>query len=214
MSLVSLLQTFRVDPPAAEATYKKILLAYSEAGRFYHTIVHIRQVLDSIDFLIAAGGSSLERDGYRALVLAAWFHDVVYDPQKSDNEARSAVWMETELNPLGIPEPILQQASKLILATHSHLAPPGDLLTPNLLDSDLSILGASPERYDAYASAIRQEYAFLPEEAFRSGRRAVLERFLSRPRIFLTQAAHFAWEEIARENMKREISAGNAEAGD
>jgi hypothetical protein len=72
-----------------------------------------------------------------------------------------------------------------------------------LLDADLSILGADESEYQAYAENIRREYAWVPESDYRKGRRQVLERFLSRPRIF-----HFLskLEGPARQNLAEEIA--------
>jgi predicted metal-dependent HD superfamily phosphohydrolase len=58
--------------------------------------------------------------------------------------------------------------------------------------------------YDAYAEAIRREYDWVPEEAYRTGRAAVLERFLTRPRLYHT-AAMTTHEPAARANLRREI---------
>jgi predicted metal-dependent HD superfamily phosphohydrolase len=63
-------------------------------------------------------------------------------------------------------------------------------------------LGADEPVYRDYAAKIRQEYAWVPEPQYREGRRRVLERFLSRVRIyqFLERL-----EGAARRNLAAEI---------
>jgi predicted metal-dependent HD superfamily phosphohydrolase len=72
-----------------------------------------------------------------------------------------------------------------------------------LLEADLAILGANERAYWTYADQIRQEYAWVPEPDYRMGRRQVLDRFLTRPRIF-HRLAHL--EEPARTNIAAEIA--------
>jgi predicted metal-dependent HD superfamily phosphohydrolase len=105
--------------------------------------------------------------------------------------------------------------TRLIHAT-AHLAadrPPGDRETAILLDADLAILGAAPERYARYAGAIRQEYAWVPEAEYRVGRVRVLDRFLARPRIFWTDLAYQEGEQQARANLLAERAALTGSGG-
>jgi len=94
---------------------------------------------------------------------------------------------------------------QLIQATQlGHTVPAG----PNfhvLLDADLATLAADYDEYNEYAQAIRQEFAFVPEEQYRIGRRQVLTSFLERERIFLTEAMYQQHEQAARNNIQREI---------
>jgi predicted metal-dependent HD superfamily phosphohydrolase len=74
-----------------------------------------------------------------------------------------------------------------------------------LLDADLAILAATEAEYSRYAQAIRHEYAWLPENEYRAGRRGLLERFLALDRIYRTEKMFQAGEEQARRNMRKEI---------
>lgn len=78
-------------------------------------------------------------------------------------------------------------------------------LTELFLDLDLSILGATEEEYDAYARQIREEYSHYPWEAYSKGRRAVMEGFLKRERLYFTPHFHNKLEAAARNNIQREI---------
>jgi predicted metal-dependent HD superfamily phosphohydrolase len=137
--------------------------------------------------------------------LAVWFHDVVYDSRASDNEERSAAHARNVLGPLGCPEPLLDEITRLILLTRKHETTADDPAGQVLLDADLAILGAGEEEYDRYARAIRREYAWVDEESYRDGRGKVLRAFLDRPRLYFTPTLLDRLERQARDNLRREL---------
>jgi predicted metal-dependent HD superfamily phosphohydrolase len=191
----------RCDSRGAAAVLEETVLAYGEPHRHYHTLDHIAALLALLD---RHGTNVEDRD---ALTLAILFHDVVYQPTRLDNEEASAAWAASRLGSLGFPEELRAKVARYILATR-HDQPPdatdGDLAL--LLDLDLSILAAPPDGYDVYAQAVRREYAFVPDEAYRAGRRRVLEGFLQRERIYLTESLCAAWEQPARSNLTAAIA--------
>src|SRR5262249_44897436 len=148
---------------------------YGEPGRHYHTLEHVGAVLDTLDSL----GESTP-----ALLLAAWYHDAVYDSRAADNEERSADLARATLAALGAPADGAAETARLSLLTKPHRTAEDDVAGQRLLDADLAVLGAEPATYDRYAAAIRREYAWVPEADYRAGRRRVLEGFLARPRIY------------------------------
>jgi len=178
-------------------TFAEVALHYRSPGRHYHTLDHILDVLGTVELL--RGGACGP-----ALRLAAWLHDVVYDPRAGDNEEQSAAFARALLGPPRLAETLLAETGRLILLTRSHQADPADLDGQALLDADLAILGAEPPAYDRYALAIRAEYAWVPEADYRAGRRRVLESFLRRPRIYATEALFARLEARARANLERE----------
>lgn len=167
---------------------------YSGPGRFYHNLDHVRNMLDIIDSL-----APLVSDFF-SVQMAAWLHDVVYDSKASDNEERSADYARRLLQALSLPP--AEHTAQLILKTKTH-APDGDPDAEVLLDADLAILGASASLYDRYAEQIRQEYAWVPDEEYRTGRSQVLTRFLQRPRIYSLLTS---LETPARDNLQRELA--------
>ncbi len=189
-----LLRAWAVDPMLADRTFEEIVEYYAGPGRFYHTLDHVRDVLDTVESL----GSHARN--LNAVKLSAWLHDVIYDSRASDNEERSADYAGRLCEQLSIPEGRI--IASLILKTKSHDAG-DDADAQVLLDADLAILGASEPVYQSYAQQIRQEYAWVPEADYRQGRRRVLENFLNKPRIFhlLCQL-----EVPARRNIAAEIS--------
>jgi predicted metal-dependent HD superfamily phosphohydrolase len=174
---------------------------YAEPDRHYHTLDHIADVLAT---LRTFGVDPPERP---ALTFAAFLHDVVYHTRASDNEDRSAAFARELLETLDVPDPIRDKTARLILLTKAHRTDPTDLDGRLLLDADLAILGSEPEVYDRYAALIRREYAWVPEEDYRTGRACVLEGFLRRPRIYATDALFVRAEDRARDNVRRECLA-------
>jgi predicted metal-dependent HD superfamily phosphohydrolase len=195
-----LLSGLRCPAASAEEAFADLAHCYAEAGRHYHTLDHVTDVLETVRSLGASEATP-------ALLLAVWFHDAVYDSRAADNEERSAAIARSLLGPLGVPEAVLSETERLILLTKTHRTSPDDRAGLVLVDADLAILGAPPAVYDAYSRAIRQEYTWVAEEDYRAGRRGVLEGFLRRPRIFSTEEMFQRAENAARENLRREIAA-------
>jgi predicted metal-dependent HD superfamily phosphohydrolase len=194
---LTLCRALGVPDEAGRAAFARLSEAYASPGRVYHTLEHVRQVLATLAPLRDQARTFAE------LQLAAWFHDAVYDSQAKDNEERSADLAANVLGELGGSAELIAEVRRLILLTRTHDPAETDTDGCLLVDADLAILGAAPDEYAKYAAAIRQEYAWVPEEAYRSGRRAVLESFLRRPRIFRTMALG-KLEEQARRNVAAE----------
>jgi predicted metal-dependent HD superfamily phosphohydrolase len=68
--------------------------------------------------------------------------------------------------------------------TRDHRAPAGDENAQLFLDGDLWILGAVPELYREYCTAIRKEHAWVGDCDFYQARRSILIGFLNRPKIY------------------------------
>jgi predicted metal-dependent HD superfamily phosphohydrolase len=178
--------------PEADAALSRLDEAYG-LQRTYHNLRHVEAVLETAKRLLPQGNAHV------ALALA--YHDAVYDPRAKDNEERSAQMARDELSGLGISHGDLDEIARLILLTKHHQVAEGDVVGSVVVDADLAILQASPEEYDRYAAAIREEYAWVPEEEYRVGRAKVLEGLMSR-KLFRSALLD---EEMARANMRREI---------
>lgn len=181
---------------------RNLLSRWAEPQRRYHTVDHLRAVLDRIDELSDQGAEGGELELVR---LAAWFHDAVYRPDRSENEERSALLAERALREAGLTEHEVREVARLVRLTVSHDPAAGDLNGETLCDADLAILATDPDTYRGYAAAVREEYAFVPEDAFRTGRATVLRQLLSLPRLFHTPYGAAVWEEKARDNMEKEL---------
>ena len=178
-------------------TRDALIQAYSASGRYYHDLTHIEDCLANLDRV--AGLSARDRE---ILTQAIWWHDVVYDPTRTDNEERSAQAAEQNVAP-----DLRDEVARLIRLTRTHDVAPGDRLGAILISIDLSILGADAAAYDAYAAAIRREFSHVPEETYRQGRAAVLERFAARPVIYPDAGFAAQLDRQARANIARELAA-------
>jgi predicted metal-dependent HD superfamily phosphohydrolase len=187
-------------PAQRQAVFDDLVLRYSEPHRHYHTLDHIAACLDAFDQLRSLAA---EPD---VVQTAIWFHDAVYDPRRADNEQRSADVADAAERSLDTSRAFRRAVRELILATRHDVTPPardGDARL--LVDIDLLIFAASPERFDAYEGAIRREYAHVADEPFRAGRAAVIRRFLERPAIYLTPPIRERHEGAARANLERSL---------
>lgn len=185
---------------ASMSIFDDLQTCYSSSDRHYHNLDHIHAVLTTLAELEGTNETP-------TLLLAAWFHDAIYDSRANDNEERSAAFVRCKLQPLGVASSMLVEIERLILLTKCHSTSPVDHPGQFLIDADLAILGANELEYDAYAQAIHREYAWVSELEYLRGRREVLERFLQRPRIFATEEMFALKETSARQNIQREIDA-------
>jgi len=181
--------------------FNQLVHAYGEPQRHYHTLQHLRECLAHWEAASALAPHPEEVE------LALWFHDAVYEPQRQDNEQRSAEWAHASVLAAGCDSAVAQRVAALVLATAGHEAPAADLDAQLLLDIDLAILGASPARFAEFERQIRAEYSHVPERDFRAGRARVLAGFLARPRIYATQPFRDALEQRARDNLARALAA-------
>ena len=194
---------------------ESLLQAWEQPHRAYHHSGHLSQMLTDLDRLYAhrtQGSTPL------ALVLAAWFHDAVYEGAPGEDERRSEQLASTSLEPLVTAGLLtgheLQMVSLLVRATATHELPesvdlpagyePADIQF--FLDADMAILAADSARYHRYLRGVRSEYSHFDDEAFRTGRTTFLRSTLGRKRIFLSEQALQLWEEPARANLQAELS--------
>lgn len=178
-----------------------LLAAYADPARGYHDVRHLGEVLRRLEELADAGTPYARIP----VLLAAWFHDAVYDGER-DAEERSAAWAEEALPGL-VDEATVAEVARLIRLTESHRPDDSDANGCALSDADLGILAAPRPRYDEYVAAVREEYRHLTDEVFSSGRADVLRELTAKPRLFHTAYALEHWEQAARGNVERELSA-------
>lgn len=169
----------------------ELVQRWSEPHRHYHTLEHLDECLAWLDHV---GGSDV-------LAVALYFHDVVYDPARSDNEAASAALFERLA--VGIDAALVARVSALILSTAKHASELGEAAL--MSDIDLAILGASPARYERFERDVRREYAIFDDAQWRVGRSRVLRGFLERMSIYQTPAFE-RLESQARDNLARAVA--------
>ncbi|SHE70240.1 HD domain-containing protein [Flavisolibacter ginsengisoli] len=181
-----------------EHVWAEIEKSYSNPKRYYHTLSHLQQFYYELE---AAKELIQNRD---ALLFSLFFHDLVYNPLRRDNEERSTIIAEHRMTTLDVPLALIKTSMELIMATKSHnLSENGD--TNIFTDADLSILGQPAAVYDDYTTGIRKEYILYSDMLYKPGRKAVVQHFLSQDRIFKTDYFFKKYESMAKENLQREL---------
>jgi predicted metal-dependent HD superfamily phosphohydrolase len=105
-----------------------------------------------------------------------------------------------------VPASRVANVARLVRLTATHAVAAGDRDGAVLCDADLSILCAAADEYAAYAAAVRDEYAHVPDADFKAGRATILRELLALPRLFATERGHDRWETRARRNVEGEIA--------
>lgn len=187
--------------PGDRALGAQLVASYAHPERRYHDGRHLEEVLDRIHELALAG----EEFDKMAVLLAAWFHDSVYDAQP-DAEKRSAAWAAEALPTLVDPS-LVDEVVRLVLVTEHHRPARDDRNGCALSDADLAILASDPERYAEYAASVREEWAHVADADFAAGRSAILRELLAAPYLFSTAHARASWEAPARANVEAELVA-------
>lgn len=187
-------------PTLPPALLDHLRARYAEPHRHYHTLAHVESLLRHLDTHRAMA----REPGH--VEAAIWYHDVVYDPRASDNEVASADVARFELMSIGWLGSDVERVAGMVEATRHHHADEADGDTALFLDLDLSVLATAPDRYDAYAAAVRREFDWVSDSDWRQGRARVLEGFLARDTLYRTPALEAAWDAPARANLRRELA--------
>ena len=201
--------------PGHTALGEDLLERYEQPHRKYHTSVHLSEMLTALKTLYEQHHTATPR----AVLLAAWFHDAVYEANPGDDEAASADLARTTLTPLASTGSLTNREvtaiAHLIELTASHQLADGieeytsGALTRAdaafFLDADLAILAADSPRYTRYVAGVRAEYAHYAPDAFTRGRAAILQGFLNRTAIYASDTAHLLWDAPARLNLRTEL---------
>lgn len=195
----SLCCCFTTNQLLIDECFKQISEAYAEKQRYYHTMEHIQSMIVEIE---SNKDAALDKN---VLLFATWFHDMVYDPKKSDNEEQSAKIAVHALNQLHVPKEIINVVEELILATANHTKAKSTKELDFFLDCDLKILGSDPNSYSQYAANIRKEYKHVISFIYNRERKKVLKRFIEANALYRTAYFQEKYEEQARMNILNEI---------
>ena len=165
--------------------------------RKYHNFSHISYMLNFMNIFIRATSIRLDKS---AMKMAIFWHDFY---QGEDAEELSSVRAKQAAKASGIsPEDV----QKLIMATKHNVIDGQKLdeMSELIHDLDLAILGDN-KNYGIYAYRVREEYAeSVDYEIYVKNRIKLLNSFLEKERIYLTQYFFERFESIARENIRKE----------
>lgn len=175
--------------------YNELIAAYSERQRAYHTVQHLYECLSLMEAV------QYELNDPYAVALALWFHDVIYEPQALDNELKSAELFE-QLMAQDLQLDTMQKIKRWILATQKH-GSTDETDLQFLLDIDLAILAATPERFIQYEQQIQQEYAWVDPEVYAIKRKEVLKHFYQSEPLYQTAYFQKNFELNVKQNLKK-----------
>lgn len=193
-----LVRNYSADKNTAARFWNEIVINLHDAGRYYHDLTHLKQMYNELLEV------KNQIEDWHTILFALYYHDIIYNTQRSDNEAESASLAEKRLNEIGYPENRIQRCIMHILATKGHsLNEDND--TNLFTDSDLSILGSDTKTYTAYKQNIRSEYFNYTNTDYIYGRKKALAHFLNMNSIFKTKYFIEKYEQQARINLEEEI---------
>jgi predicted metal-dependent HD superfamily phosphohydrolase len=171
---------------------------YTSKNRYYHTLHHLENLFLQLSEV------KNELENWDTILFTLFYHDVIYNALKSNNEEKSADFAEKHLQQIDIPKVIIKHCKEQILATKSHIQS-SDNDTNYFTDADLSILGQPWEVYTVYYKNVRKEYSFYPDLVYNVGRKKVLKHFLSMDNIYKTDFFYTQFEIQAKENLNKEL---------
>ncbi|MBP9757579.1 MAG: N-methyl-D-aspartate receptor NMDAR2C subunit [Candidatus Pacebacteria bacterium] len=188
------------DPTMTDEAFERLYLLYTDPARGYHGLDHIRFCLDEFETV-----RHLARHKH-ALEAAIWWHDVIYDPKRGDNEQKSMEFAEQELVSFGESPHFIAKVSGNIMAT---VHKGGIIDTDQQLICDIDLAGLGTPNFEimrANSRGIRKEYSFYPEADYVKGRTAILNGFADRDSMYYTPHFRAKYTEQAKQNIRREVA--------
>lgn len=193
-----LAQQYSEDSKSIETLWKTLNMHYSEPHRANHNLTHLRELFGYYDTYKNELGQP------NMVAFAIFYHDIIYNIWKKDNEELSAEFALQVLQDFALSKNDLQQICKYIIATKTHEADTND--GKWMIDFDLAILGKSQEIYMNYAQLIRKEYKLVPWFLYKKGRKKVLQHFIDKPFIYATETFRNNFESQAKQNLSHELN--------
>jgi predicted metal-dependent HD superfamily phosphohydrolase len=195
---IALLMSYTSDDVLIAELWDGIAKNYSGKKRYYHTLQHLENVLVQLNEVRSSS------ENWDAILFALYYHDMVYNVLKSNNEEKSAALAETRMQQVSVPAATIERCKEHILATKSHITsihPDTNYFT----DADLSVLGQSWTEYSLYYKNVRKEYSIYPDLIYNPGRKKVLLHFLQMKRIYKTDHFYNKFEVQAKQNLSKEF---------
>lgn len=197
-TFIALLTKYTNDQDLITELWAEIERNYSQQKRYYHTLKHLENLLEQLTEIKA------ELENWDLVLFSMFYHDVIYNSLKSDNEQKSAELAEKRMISIGISSELIEACKAQIMATQTHfLSENND--TNFFTDADLSVLGQSWEVYLEYFQNVRKEYKIYPDLIYNAGRKKVLKHFLAMERIFKTDYFYHKFEANAKVNLEKEL---------
>lgn len=149
-----------------------LLSMWNESHRHYHNLDHLNDLIDQVN---ENKGKFSEKE-YEKLMLAALFHDCVYDPMSSTNEEDSANFLMDCVSDKSNTD--ILEVKQMILDTKYHNS------ITNLSESfnkfDMNIVERDFDQLLEWEKGISEEYSIYTKEEYKSGRLKFLESLLDK----------------------------------
>ena len=187
----TLCRNFSKNEELIDELWEEIETEHSKKTRHYHTLQHLENIY-----------RELEKVKITALLeFTIFYHDIVYDASRNDNEEESAKLCKQRLLQLNLPMKLIKEITQLINETRTHKT--SSQTNALFLDADLAILGSS--NYEQYTKNVRQEYSVYDDATYLTGRKKVLKMFLDKKRIYMSKYFYEQYENKARKNLEQEL---------
>lgn len=198
-TFIGLLSNYTDNNSLTNELWTEIEKNYTSKKRHYHTLQHLDNLLTQLTEV------KDEIQNWNTILLTLYYHDIVYNSLKADNEEKSAELAEKRLKQISVSTGTIELCRNQILATKSHLKS-NDSDTNYFTDADLSVLGQNWETYSLYYKNVRREYSIYPDLVYNPGRKKVLKHFLSMNRIYKTDFFFCEFETQAKRNLTNELN--------
>lgn len=197
-TFIQLIGNYTTDGRLLKQLWQEIEDNYSEKKRHYHTLQHLENLLP----LLLQVKENIK--DWNTILFSFYYHDVVYNALKRNNEEKSAEFAQSRMQLIGAPGPMIEKCVQQILFTKDHLFS-DDNDTNFFTDADLSVLGQDWGVYENYFKQVRKEYSLFPDLIYIPGRKKVLRHFLQMERIFKTDFFFNKFELPAKQNLQKEL---------
>ena len=197
-TFIELLTKYTDNDSLKKELWTEIEKNYSSKKRHYHTLEHLDNLLSQLTDVKS------EIQNWEIILFTLFYHDIIYNSIKSDNEEKSAEFTENRMKQISVSNDKIELCKEQILATKSHIKST-DSDTNYFTDADLSVLGQNWETYLLYCKNVRKEYSIYPTLVYNPGRKKVLNHFLSMDRIFKMDFFYNKFEIQAKQNLQQEI---------
>jgi predicted metal-dependent HD superfamily phosphohydrolase len=158
-----------------KADANMILDMWNESHRHFHTLDHLNDIIEQISENY--GNGKINEKQQEKLILTALFHDIVYEPAKSDNEERSAEFFMNVCEDKSNKDILEIRDAILDTKTHASQTP----LAETFNKFDMNIIERDFNSLLKWEDGIRLEFEpVYGTEAYKIGRTQFLEKLLDK----------------------------------
>lgn len=163
----TLISGYSKDSSYSKLLWEEIAENHTKKNRYYHNLTHLQNLYENLLPI------KTKIQDWNMVLFALFYHDIVYNILKNDNEDRSAKKAVCILKSLEIDTKKIDLCQRIILSTAGHqLSAHNDI--NYFTDADVCILGSCWTDYKNYFNNIRKEYSHYPDFIYNKGRIKVL----------------------------------------